>query len=115
MTTSHEQPARVRVRPMTAATEWMRGAACAGFPELPWTGDGPNVHRMYRQAMRAVCWSCPVRAVCEAYADAEEITGGFWAGRFYPRFEAPAKWRPPSDLDDRSSRLVTDRGNGECA
>jgi hypothetical protein len=101
---------------------WMEDAACRGFPELPWTGDSPEVHTVYRQAMRAVCWSCPVRAACEAYADQQGITGGFWAGRFYPRFEPPAVWRPstdraaPTDPDHRSHRLATDDGeNGECA
>jgi hypothetical protein len=66
---------------------WMRRAACRAFPQLPWTADGYEVHRVHKQAMRAVCAACPVRTACHTYAVSQGVSGGFWAGRFYTHWD----------------------------
>jgi hypothetical protein len=66
---------------------WMRRAACRAFPQLPWTADGYEVHRVHKQAMRAVCAACPVRTACHTYAVTQGVSGGFWAGRFYTHWD----------------------------
>ena len=57
-------------------------ARCTGWPDLPWTGDSWRTSADEAAVMRAVCHSCPVVHACAAYAEATEVTGGFWAGRF---------------------------------
>lgn len=65
-------------------SEWMRDAACLGVPELPWTTDTDDLDRrgpaVLAEVMADTCATCPVRADCAAYADANDICGGFWAG-----------------------------------
>lgn len=31
----------------------------------------------------SICARCPVAAACDAYATADKVTSGFWAGHFY--------------------------------
>jgi hypothetical protein len=57
-------------------------ARCTCWPDLPWTGDSWRTGPDETAVMRAVCLSCPVVHACAAYADATEVTGGFWAGHF---------------------------------
>ena len=42
-----------------------------------------------RIGMASVCRSCGVFERCTAFVAAEQITGGFWAGDFRDRPEAP--------------------------
>jgi hypothetical protein len=56
-------------------------ARCTGWPDLPWTGEARRTTPDEAAVMRAVCHSCPIVHACAAYADATEVTGGFWAGR----------------------------------
>ena len=64
-------------------------ARCAGWPDLPWTGDSWRTSPDDTAVMRALCHSCPVVHACAAYADDAEVTGGFWAGRFRDGFARP--------------------------
>ena len=57
-------------------------ARCTGWPDLPWTAGSWRATPDEVAVMRAVCHSCPVIHACAAYAEATEVTGGFWAGRF---------------------------------
>ena len=59
---------------------WMSHAACARFPDLPWTADTGTAPDVLVDIMREVCDQCPVRLACAAYVEAERITGGWWAG-----------------------------------
>ena len=61
-------------------TSWMKKASCARTPHLGWLRDPERVGYAEEAAMATVCARCPVLAACEAYVQAEEITGGFWAG-----------------------------------
>lgn len=61
-------------------TGWMTQAACSRRPDLPWTTDTTAVPTTAVASMSAVCAGCPVMASCWAYAAAEDITGGYWAG-----------------------------------
>ena len=65
------------------AASWQRQAACAEpwAVELPWTVREGCVLEVERQAMRAVCRSCPVLGDCAAFADDTGATVGFWAGQ----------------------------------
>ncbi len=40
--------------------------------------------------LRAVCHTCPVRALCAAYAAKARPPAGMWAGRYYRTGEKPA-------------------------
>ncbi len=60
---------------------WMRHAACATRPDLPWITDTALSTRAQVRAMTRVCAGCPVRNHCAAYATETGITGGFWASR----------------------------------
>lgn len=64
----------------TTTTAWMRQAACAGRPELPWTTDTVDVHPLTQLSMSLVCRDCAVRVECVAAVDDLGITGGWWAG-----------------------------------
>lgn len=98
---------RHRARPPSA---WMADAACLGVPGLPWTTDthdrtGPAV---LGQIMAETCAACPVRTECAAYANANanDITGGFWAGRDRalppkPRARRRVAWVPIPGTDGR--------------
>src|SRR3954451_783563 len=68
-------------------------ARCIGWPDLPWLGDSWRTSADEAAVMRAVCQSCPVVYACAAYADATEVTGGFWAGRPVPRRLRPTRGR----------------------
>ncbi len=65
-----------------AGTAWMARASCASPParDLPWTTDTHRLTRTERDALAAVCHTCPVRDACEAYTRTARITGGYWAG-----------------------------------
>ena len=63
-------------------TEWMREAACRRIPDLPWTADKGNAPVVLGELMADVCGMCPVRDECAAFVDAEDITGGYWAGAY---------------------------------
>lgn len=86
------------------ARHWTGRAACAAWPELPWTRDTADVHPMTLGAMRAVCENCPVASDCLAAVEDFDITGGFWAGhdrdphalppKSAPAWAAPVLWLP---------------------
>jgi hypothetical protein len=59
---------------------WMVDAACVDAPGLPWTADAWTVSQAAQASMHRVCGSCPVRAVCDAYAVPTTVVAGFWAG-----------------------------------
>lgn len=60
--------------------EWMNDALCGRNPHLGWLND-PHLAGLGEEAtMSVICARCPVLADCEAYVEAAEITGGFWAG-----------------------------------
>jgi hypothetical protein len=59
---------------------WQRYTLCSITPELPWTRDEADLTTDDADRIRAVCAQCPVRLACRAYADANNMTGGWWAG-----------------------------------
>ena len=61
-------------------TSWMADAACIDRPDLGWLKDPELVGLGEEAEMAVVCDHCPVRIACAVYADAAEVTGGFWAG-----------------------------------
>jgi hypothetical protein len=67
------------VSPLRA--DWLRSAACATRPGLPWTEDTDTVPEVAVEQMKAVCMACPVRSLCDLYVVALDVSGGFWAGR----------------------------------
>lgn len=73
----------------TTDTAWMRQAACAARPELPWTTDTTDLTPAQVEAMRAVCDDCPALGDCVATVDALDITGGWWAGTDRDPYAAP--------------------------
>lgn len=60
--------------------EWMNDALCARNPGLGWLNDPEFVGLGEEATMSVICGRCPVLADCEAYVQAADITGGFWAG-----------------------------------
>jgi len=59
---------------------WMASGSCVTTaPGLPWTTDIDDLPTVVVDVMRATCAACPVRALCDLYA--EDVEGGFWAGR----------------------------------
>ena len=60
--------------------QWMRDAACAAKPELPWTVDRARLDEYNRKILARICRDCPVHRACAAYADDHDINAGFWAG-----------------------------------
>jgi len=93
--------------------DWMRQAACARHPDLPWTTDTDDLHRVPEVVVRVMldtCAACPVRAECEAYARDTCVTGGWWAGIDrdpFARMWARVEWEP---VRDRSGREVAAQG-----
>ncbi len=61
-------------------THWMRRGACIDHPDLGWLKDPDRVGLGEEATMAVVCERCPVQVECVRYADATEVTGGFWAG-----------------------------------
>ena len=61
-------------------TGWMANALCAMNLTLGWLNDPHLVGLGEEATMSVICSRCPVLADCEAYVQAAEITGGFWAG-----------------------------------
>ena len=60
--------------------DWMNEALCARNLHLGWLKE-PHVVGLGEEAtMSVICSRCPVLAECEAYVQAADITGGFWAG-----------------------------------
>jgi hypothetical protein len=43
--------------------------------------------------MRNLCRSCPVRADCAAFAVEQEVSWGFWAGRWIGSHRTILLWR----------------------
>ncbi|WP_286958652.1 hypothetical protein [Arsenicicoccus sp. UBA7492] len=78
----------------THDTTWMRGAACAARPELPWLTDTTNLSAWDAETMRTVCDSCPVLLDCLAAVDDLDVTGGWWAGQDRDPHAAPAPAAP---------------------
>lgn len=64
--------------------EWMRQAACADSPQLPWTDEHEDTRGYPRRVMAGICRDCPVLADCDQYATSTHQAAGFWAGR--PRY-----------------------------
>lgn len=64
---------------------WMRDAACVPLAWLPWTDPRPDPRDVL--AMHEVCAACPVRAACEDYAIATDVTAGWWAGRSFNKYD----------------------------
>lgn len=64
--------------------DWMVNAACAPLAGLPWTHSRPHPRAVI--AMQEVCAACPVRAACEDYAIATDVTAGWWAGRNFSKY-----------------------------
>lgn len=48
-----------------------------------YTADTPDEAQLAYAAR--LCASCPIRALCEAYAKASNPPAGIWAGRAYPQ------------------------------
>ena len=74
---------------------FMAQALCAQprHRTLPWIEDPNRLEaRRSRPVMAALCDACPVRANCEAFAEAAKITAGFWAGEWRTLADA----RPPA-------------------
>jgi hypothetical protein len=61
-------------------TDWMTHALCARNLHLGWLNDPETVGVGEEATMSVICSRCPVHTQCEAYAQATDITGGFWAG-----------------------------------
>lgn len=61
-------------------TRWMRDAACAQMPGLPWIDNPARVPRFVRGLMAEVCAHCPVLNQCSTFVDTAEVTAGYWAG-----------------------------------
>ena len=61
-------------------TNWMANALCARNLHLGWLKDPHLVGLGEEATMSVICSRCPVLADCEAYVEAADITGGFWAG-----------------------------------
>lgn len=61
-------------------TGWMAHAACLWRPDLGWLKGPEDVGLGEEATMAVVCEHCPVHVACAVYADAAEVTGGFWAG-----------------------------------
>lgn len=59
--------------------------ACRGDERF--TLDRENVTEADLTAMHGICGSCPIRALCNAYAAADKPSGGYWAGRYWGRKE----------------------------
>jgi len=67
---------------MTGRQAWMASGSCVTTaPGLPWTTDTDELPTVVVDLMAATCAGCPVRALCDLYAVAAEVEGGFWAGR----------------------------------
>lgn len=84
----------------SAVSGWMREAACQDAPELPWIGppgndwqQRPNPRADWAR-MAEICHHCPVRAECETYVRDDQVTAGFWAGRWrQDRHDMPRQGR----------------------
>lgn len=72
--------------------DWRHDALCGTRPELPWAAEEPPTGRDWR-TMRNLCRSCPVRADCAAFAVEQEVTWGFWAGRWIGSHRTILLWR----------------------
>jgi hypothetical protein len=60
--------------------DWMDDALCARNPDLGWLNEPHLVGLGDEATMSVICSRCPVLAECEAFVQAGDITGGFWAG-----------------------------------
>ena len=63
------------------ASTWRDAALCQRYPDLPWVWDPDRVTTVDTACMGVVCAACPVVFECGDYADCEDVTSGFWAGR----------------------------------
>jgi hypothetical protein len=91
MSRDHDAPAESAVTggPGARLRTIVGAARCTGWPDLPWTGDSWRTTADEAAVMRAVCHTCPMIHACAAYADATDVGGGFWAGRFRDASAAP--------------------------
>ncbi len=71
-------PARVCTIPGPWAA---RGSCATTATGYPWTTDTWLVPPVLVDLMADTCAACPVLTQCDTYAEAEAVTGGFWAGR----------------------------------
>lgn len=57
----------------------MESAACRALPtDLFFPAEGSNGNDPVIAAAKAVCWQCPVRRQCVAYALADPAVSGVW-------------------------------------
>lgn len=68
----------VQVHEMVARPGWMRHAACAHRPDLPWSSDPAQVPAANRQAMGGVCARCPVLIDCDHHTPAGWLGWSPW-------------------------------------
>lgn len=90
------------------AQQWQRrlhGAACRGRADLGWIEEGPPSRQEF-EAMREVCWGCPVRRACAEFVlDPDSgVQGGMYAGVWVP-------WRGQNE--DRAATRGHTRGRHE--
>jgi len=61
-------------------TRWMRDAACATAPGLPWTENPKRVPTVLLELMAETCRTCPALDRCEGFVQEARVTAGWWAG-----------------------------------
>lgn len=61
-------------------TGWTVDAACTWHPDLGWLKEPEDVGLGEEATMAVICERCPVHVACAVFADAAEVTAGFWAG-----------------------------------
>lgn len=86
---------------------WMLDAACRPNPD--WTSDIKPKTAILLE-MSKVCADCPVIAACAAYALAESVHGGMYAGVWIPHRTSSSWWDARAALHRKTQPLTVTKG-----
>lgn len=67
--------------PKLGDLDWALDAPCRGVGTEVFFPTAPNGYALNWEPARTICAPCTLRAVCKAYADANNVAVGMWGGK----------------------------------